>query len=884
MTRIRFALVTVCFAAFIVPIASYAAPPGIKPVGVDGKLLNLDFETGDLRDWKAWGRAFEGQPIKGDTVSPRRGDMKSAHQGNYWIGGFEKLGDDPKGTLTSAQFKVTHPWAGFLVAGGASPGTRVELVRADNQEIIFKTSGAESETLRPVVVDLQKQLGREIFIRVVDDLSGPWGHVNFDDFEFYAQRPKFDNEFDPLKIASEAPPADIFKFAGVSPEKAAEIMTLPPGFKATLFAGEPDVQQPIAFAMDHRGRLWVAEGFTYPIRHGKPQDNHSEGADHSKPTPEQLKDIFGGDDRILVLEDTNGDGKFDRRTVFLEHLNLVSGLEFGFGGVWIGAAPYLMFVPIQDGDAPKPAGDPQILLDGWNYNADTHETLNTFTWGPDGWLYGCHGVFCPSFVSKPGTPQKERQRMDAGVWRYHPTKRVFEVFAEGTSNPWGVDFDEYGQCFIEACVIPHLWHMIQGGRFERQGGQHFNINREETLAHAGYHSDANQWFVNPFIYDDIKTIADHLHYAGTKGPHAGNGRSAAAGGGHAHAGMMVYLGDSWPEQYRGKLFMNNIHGACINMDVPERQGSGFVGHHAPNFIDFNDQWSQVLNLQYDQNGSVYMIDWYDKNQCHHTNPEGHDRSNGRIFKIVYGDTKWTPVNLEKLSDTELVKLVPSNNEWMSRHARRVLQERFDRDAFPPFRDSKLSASKTEEIAQARFAPVRDTLVQLARNGSSTEARLRALWALHVTTSVGQLGFDLLGDANEWLRGWTIQVLSETNEELLSQGLRQVMIDPGFRKHLLKELVRLAHANKSPVVRLYLASALQRIPVEQRWDVLNELVQHAEDATDHNLPLMYWYAAEPAVGTDSVKAIALLKKCKIPIVREFIARRLATTSLKTVASN
>ena len=862
MTRIRFALVTVCFAAFVVPIASYAAPPGIKPVGTDGKPLNLDFETGDLRDWKAEGRAFEGQPIKGDTVSPRRGDMKSAHQGNYWIGGFEKLGDDPKGTLTSARFKVTHPWAAFLVAGGASSGTRVELVRADNQEIIFKTSGAESETLRPVVVDLQKQLGREIFVRVVDDQSGPWGHVNFDDFEFYAQRPKFDNEFDPLKIASEAPPADIFKFAGVSPEKAAEIMTLPPGFKATLFAGEPDVQQPIAFAIDHRGRLWVAEGFTYPIRHGKPQDNHPEGADHSKPTPEQLKDIFGGDDRILVFEDTNGDGKFDRRTVFLEHLNLVSGLEFGFGGVWIGAAPYLMFVPIKDGDAPKPAGDPQILLDGWNYNADTHETLNTFTWGPDGWLYGCHGVFCPSFVGKPGTPQKERQRMDAGVWRYHPTKHVFEVFAEGTSNPWGVDFDEYGQCFIEACVIPHLWHMIQGGRFERQGGQHFNVNREETLAHEAYHSDPNQWFVNPFIYDDIKTIADHVHYAGTKGPHAGNGRSAAAGGGHAHAGMMVYLGDSWPEQYRGKFFMNNIHGACINMDVPERQGSGYVGHHAPNFIDFNDQWSQVLNLEYDQNGSVYMIDWYDKNQCHHNNPEGHDRSNGRIFKITYGNTKWGPVNLEKSSDAELVKLVPSKNEWMSRHARRILEERSS-----PFGSFGSKARTPDDRAKVRIQ-----LIHGIGNSGTTASRLRYLWSLSLSGGYADsLAVKLLSDPNEWIRSWAIQLILERTE-----------FKPG--KALMEGLIRLANEDKSPVVRLYLASALQRVPVDQRWDVLTALVQHAEDAGDHNLPLMYWYAAEPAVGVDPVKAIALLKKCKIPIVREFIARRLATTSLKTMASN
>ncbi|PYJ85216.1 MAG: hypothetical protein DME22_09970, partial [Verrucomicrobia bacterium] len=449
-------------------------------------------------------------------------------------------------------------------------------------------------------------------------------------------------------------------------------------------------------------------------------------SDRSKPTPEQLKDIFGGDDRILVFEDTNGDGKFDRRTVFLEHLNLVSGLEFGFGGVWIGAAPYLMFVPLQDGDAPKPVGDPQILLDGWNYNADTHETLNTFTWGPDGWLYGCHGVFCPSFVGKPGTPQKERQRMDAGVWRYHPTKRAFEVFAEGTSNPWGIDFDEYGQCLIEACVIPHLWHMIQGGRFERQGGQHFNINREETLAHESFHADPNQWFINPFIYDDIKTIGDHVHYAGSKGPHAGNGRSAAAGGGHAHAGMMVYLGESWPEQYRGKLFMNNIHGACINMDVPEREGSGYVGHHAPNFIDFNDQWSQVLNFLYDQNGSVYMIDWYDKNQCHHNNPEGHDHSNGRIFKIVYGDTKWTPVNLEKMSTPELLDCLVKPNQWYARHAQRILQERASRNEMTV---SDMTLLRAFVSPGARAERPLETL-RIAN--TNAESKLHLIWAMHVT--------------------------------------------------------------------------------------------------------------------------------------------------------
>src|SRR5438309_5067491 len=176
----------------------------------------------------------------------------------------------------------------------------------------------------------------------------------------------------------------------------------------------------------------------------------------------------------------------------MEGLYLGCGLEVGFDGVRIGQPPYLLYVPIKEGED-KPAGEPKILLDGWHYE-DTHETLNTFCWGPDGWLYGCHGVFTESRVGKPGTPDKDRVHLNAGVWRYHPTKHVFERFAEGTSNPWGIDFDEHGQCIIEACVIPHLWHIIQGGHYQRQAGHHDN----------------------PYVFDDIKTIADHVHWVGDK--------------------------------------------------------------------------------------------------------------------------------------------------------------------------------------------------------------------------------------------------------------------------------------------------------------------------------------------------------------------------------
>ncbi|MDB6028852.1 MAG: putative rane-bound dehydrogenase [Verrucomicrobiales bacterium] len=788
-----------------------AAPDPISPVDKDGKTLNLDFETGTLKDWHAEGNAFEQQPVKGDAILKRNGPGgKSGHQGNYWIGGYEMVGDDAMGTLVSEHFKVTQPWASFLIAGGNWPSTCVELVDAESQKAFFKVSGEDSENLRPVVVDLNAKLGKEIFIRIVDQQKGGWGHINFDDFKLYAKRPKFPNELDAKKQTS-VPEADAVLYEGLSPEDAVTKMTLPPGFKATLFAGEPDVKQPIAFAIDHRGRLWVAEAYTYPIR-------AKEGE---------------GKDRILVFEDTNGDGKFDKRTVFIEGLNLVSGMELGFGGVFVGAAPYLMFIPIQDGDEPKPAGKTEILLDGFAYQ-DTHETLNTFKWGPDGWLYGCHGVFTQSNVGKPGAPDSERVRINAGVFRYHPTKKIFEVFAEGTSNPWGIDFDEHGQLISEACVIPHLFHLVQGGRFTRQAGSHFN----------------------PFVFDDIKTIGDHVHYAGNKGPHAGNGRSDSAGGGHAHAGLMVYQGDNWPAEYRGNIFIGNIHGQRINRDIPERKGSGFVGHHAPDPINFNDKWSQVINFQTGPDGAVYFIDWYDKNQCHHNDPNGHDRSNGRIYKVSYGETKFEKVDLQKKTDAELVSSLFDAGNWHFDHARRILQER----------------GQTTNLEKTF------TDFQIKTVGWPND--LRALWAGYGAGAFTQKKISelLSSKADEYCRSWTIQLLCENRGLDFVQGLgrsdsHSMDLSPSG-KNILKEFARLAREDKSPVVRLYLASALQRLPIEYRWETLQGLLAHSEDADDHNLPLMVWYAAEPLATVDFNRALAMSENAKLPNILNFTVRRTA----------
>lgn len=811
--------------------------------------LNFNFETGDLSDWFATGDAWKGQPIKGeiDPTRPFGEGKKSRHTGEHWIGGYELLRDTPVGVLTSVPFKVTKPFASFLLGGGSHSQTRVELARWDGAEptdaqsnrpdtdyrpdgkTFFKVSGTNREEMQPVVVDLRSRIGQWIFIRIVDEHRGGWGHVNFDDFRLHDARPRFRESV--ITPAAPLVTAEVYPYENLPAVEAARVMQVPEGFRVQAAAAEPDVKQPIAMALDHRGRVWIAEAYEYPQR----------------ATPGT------GRDRILIFEDTDLDGVLDKRTVFIEGLNLVSGLEVGFGGVWVGAAPYLLFIPDKNGndvpdgleqnappnqarvtaDVPFPSDVPpgaQVLLDGWGWQ-DTHETLNAFIWGPDGWLYGCHGVFTHSRVGKPGTPDEQRTPLNAGIWRYHPTRHEFEVFSYGTSNPWGVDFDEQGEAFCTACVIPHLFHMIPGARYQRQAGQHFQ----------------------PHTYADIQTIARHRHFVGNQWNNDDRKRSDDLGGGHAHAGAMIYLGGSWPEEYHGKLFMNNIHGNRMNVDVLIPEGSGFAGDRAPDFLLTGDTWSQMLYMTYGPDGQVYAIDWYDGNQCHRREEEVHDRSNGRIYRISYGETKPVAVDLSSESVDALIEhAIFAKNEWYARHARRALMER--------------QAAGEELLPQLER--------KLSTNDSasrSTVQELRALWLTHALASVAGTShayercLGTLSHPDPRVRAWAIRIAAD--HDLVKEQVTD----------LANRLATLAGTDPSPVVRLAVASALQRLPLETRWSVLSALTSHPEDADDHNLPLMYWYAMEPLADAapDRALALALSAGEQIPLLRQHMIRRLGS---------
>ncbi len=592
--------------------------------------------------------------------------------------------------------------------------------------------------------------------------------------------------------AADPKPAD----KPIPPKEAAGKMTLPDGFKATLFAGEPDVVQPIAMTFDDRGRMWVVECLSYPkwTRDGK------------------------GNDRVIILEDTDGDGVHDKRTEFITNGANLSGIAYGFGGVWLCSSPNLIFIPILEGDKP---GKPEIVLDGWNMIDTKHNIFNSLEWGPDGWLYGCNGIQAKAWVGAPGTPKDKRTYLDCGVWRYHPTRKVFEAVAHGTTNPFGLDFDDYGEIFITNCVIDHLFHFVPGGHYERMYGQ-----------------DAN-----PHTYGLMKSCVDYKHWAGgdwttsrTTGI-GGKPEHSDAGGGHAHSGAAIYLGDNFPAEYRNTLFTANIHGNRLNNDGLERTKSGYKGVRRKDFLFANDSWFRGICVKTGPDGGLYVSDWCDTGECH--NYDKADITNGRIYRVVYKGAKQWKGDVSKLTDAELVKLQLSPNDWFVRSARRVLQER-------------AAAGKL-----AKETP--DALRAILKSEKDVPKRLRAIWALMATEQVNLEDAAALVSANDVsLRSWGFRC------GFTYAGDRE----PGAMLPILEAMEK--ETSEYVLLNMTAAIALAGPRAEGCGKVLAE---NLTAKSDPQLALAVWYRVADELARAPDKAHQVMFRSGSPLIRRNVVRLL-----------
>ncbi|MEO2016935.1 MAG: PVC-type heme-binding CxxCH protein [Fuerstiella sp.] len=591
--------------------------------------------------------------------------------------------------------------------------------------------------------------------------------------------------------------------APLAPDEAVRRLHVPDDFQITLSAAEPDVRQPIAIAFDDRGRLWVAESYSY---------------DGSTFTDKQQ-------DRILIFEDTNGDGVLDRRRVFKDGLSHLTGLQFGFGGVWITAPPYLAFIPDRNGDD-VPDGEAVVHLDGWSLKAE-HNSVNGLTWGPDGWLYGRHGIKQPSLVGRPGDASDERVELSCSIWRYHPTRHVFEVVADGTINPWGLDFDDHGQGFLTTSVVEHLWHLVPGAHYERWKDR-------------GVHP-------NPFVYEAMSATSDHLHWSAGSWDRATRQADGNLdfGGGHSHCDAMIYLGDRWPAEYRGTVFMSNIHGRRVNRDRIVRPTGPYRAVHADDFLVADDPWFRAVSMEYGPDGDVYMTDWSDNGECH--DRDGVHRTSGRIYKITWGEPIRVYVNLAQASSLKLVQYQSHDNDWYVRHARRILQER---------------AAAGQDMSE-----VRSSLQRMFDDNPDDTRKLRAMWALY---SIG-------GADDEWL----LSQIHHTSEHVRTWAVRLLVDDGVASADVAEAMAEVARTEASWLVRMTLASALQHVPVGQRWATATGLTASVGRDEHLNICRMIWYAIEPEVAAYPGRAIQTVAALS-PRLRRWTARRICEDSSRSVA--
>jgi len=488
-------------------------------------------------------------------------------------------------------------------------------------------------------------------------------------------------------------------------EQSVAAMHAGDGFTVEVVAAEPVVRQPVAIEFDDRGRLWVIQYLQYPNPNGLKRvsvDRFSRTKYDRVPEPPPHGPR--GDDRITILEDSDGDGRMDLSHDFVDGLNLATGIAFGHGGVFVLNVPYLLFYPDRNRDD-VPDADPEVLLTGFGME-DAHSVANSLTFGPDGWLYGCQGSTVTANIRGIEFQQ--------GVWRYHPVTREFELFCEGGGNSWGLDFDRTGRLFYSTNYGGFtLLHGVQGGYYVKSFGKH-----------GGLH--------NPHAYGYFEH-APHQNFRG----------------GHVTVGGIVYQGDAFPASFYGKYIAGDLLGHGVYWHTIEPLGSTVQTSHGGELLTSDDSRFAPTDLTTGPDGAIYVTDWNDARTAHPDPDADWDRSNGRIYRIASkGTGRANAIDFTQFSADELVGLHQHRNQWYVRRARQELVRRY-------------GLSNGDKPTDAEAVRLREIFRQTAMTHADEIAALEALWSLNVMGGFDEtLAMQLLESRHPAVRAWTVRLLGD----------------------------------------------------------------------------------------------------------------------------
>jgi putative heme-binding domain-containing protein len=379
------------------------------------------------------------------------------------------------------------------------------------------------------------------------------------------------------------------------------------GFEVNLFAADPLVAKPTQMNFDARGRLWISTTSTYPMV-----------------APGEIPN-----DKIIILEDTHGQGKADKSTVFAEGLHIPTGIEPGDGGCYVANSTELIHLRDSHGDGK--ADQRRVILSGFG-TEDTHHILHTFRWGPDGALYFNQSIYIHSHIETPGGT---RQLGGAGIWRFRPASLELEVFCKGMCNPWGHEFDRWGNSF----------------------------------GTDGAGGDGIHYLIPGFTY-----------------PHFPSGDKSFPGlnpGQPKYCANELISGRHFPDDWQGNVITNDFRANRVVRFALSDDGSGFSSKLMPDLITSTDRAFRPIDVRMGPDGALYIADWYNPIINHgevgFRDPR-RDKTHGRIWRVT---AKGRPlVTRPKLADAplpELLEQLKAPEAWTRHFAKRVLADRDPRE-------------------------------------------------------------------------------------------------------------------------------------------------------------------------------------------------------------